>query len=181
MLECIRRVKKGKQKEIRPEDLLIDFDNQEASKPLVSNKSTGSKSSTHKKYEEYGTAGSSGLTHNEKATLVVTVDDDEDNELYKSEKKKKKKNKKHKKPKNKRKRSTSHSSHSSRSSSEGNNESGFTVDSAGAPRKVSYLHRTPPTTKIGDYRPKVRFTYKILCRSYYKRKFLLFCYDFFPF
>ena len=72
-MECIRRVKKGKQKEIRLEDLLIDFDNQEASKPLVSNKSTGSKSSTHKKYEEYGTAGSSGLTHNEKATPVVTV------------------------------------------------------------------------------------------------------------
>ena len=72
MLKCIRRVKKGKQKEIRPEDLLIDFDNQEASKPLVSNKSTGSKSSTHKKYEEYGTAGSSGLTHNEKATPVIT-------------------------------------------------------------------------------------------------------------
>ena len=67
--------------------MLIDFDNQEASKPLVSNKSTGSKSSTHKKYEEYGTAGSTGLTHNEKATPVVTVDDDEDNELYKSEKK----------------------------------------------------------------------------------------------
>ena len=64
----------------------------------------------------------------------------EDNELYKSEKKKKKKNKKYKKPKNKRKRSTSHSSHSSRSSSEGNNESGFTVGSASAPRKVSYLH-----------------------------------------
>ena len=72
MLECIRQVKKGKQKEIRPEDLLIDFDNQEASKPLVSNKSTSSKSSTHKKYEEYGTAGSSGLTHNEKATPVIT-------------------------------------------------------------------------------------------------------------
>ena len=65
----------------------------------MSNKSTCSKSSIHKKYEEYGTAGSSGLTHNEKATPVVTVDDDEDNELYKSEKKKKKKNKKHKKPK----------------------------------------------------------------------------------
>ena len=79
---------KRKQKEIRPEDLLIDFDNQEASKPLVSNKSTG-KSNIYKKYEEYGTAGSSGLTHNEKATPVVTVDDDEDNELYKSEKKKK--------------------------------------------------------------------------------------------
>ena len=90
MLECIRRVKKGKQKEIRQEDLLIDFDNQEASKLLVSNKSTGSKSNTHKKYEEYGTAGLSGLTHNEKAIPVVTVDDDEDNELYKSEKKKKK-------------------------------------------------------------------------------------------
>ena len=56
-----------------------------------------------KKYEEYGTAGSSGLTHNEKAIPVVTVDDDENNELYKSEKKKKKKNKKHKKLKNKRK------------------------------------------------------------------------------
>ena len=69
--------------------MLIDFDNQEASKPLVSNKSTGSKSSTHKKYEEYGTAGSSGLTHNEKATPVIIVDDDEDNELYKSEKRRK--------------------------------------------------------------------------------------------
>ena len=154
-MECIRRVKKGKQKEIRPEDLLIDFDNQEASKPLVSNKSTGSKSSTHKKYEEYGTAGSSGLTHNEKATPVVTVDDDEDNELYKSEKKKKKKNKKHKKPKNKRKQSTSHSSHSSRSSSEGNNESGFTVGSASAPRKVSYLH-TADLSK--DMREALRVT-----------------------
>ena len=75
---------KRKTKGDKTEDLLIDFDNQEASKPLVSNKSTGSKSSIHKKYEEYGTAGSSGLTHNEKATPVVTVDDDEDNELYKS-------------------------------------------------------------------------------------------------
>ena len=139
MLECIRRVKRGKQKEIRPEDLLIDFNNQEdnvASKPLVSNKSTGNKSSTHKKYEDYGIAGPSGLTHNEKATPVVTVDDDEDNELHKSEKKKKKENKKNKKPQNKRKRSTSRSSRSSRSSSEENNKSGFT----GAPRKVSYLH-----------------------------------------
>ena len=36
-----------------------------------------------------GTAGSSGLTHNEKATPVITVDDDEDNELYKSEKRRK--------------------------------------------------------------------------------------------
>jgi len=141
-LECIRRVKRGKQKEIRPEDLLIDFNNQEdnvASKPLVSNKSTGNKSSTHKKYEDYGIAGPSGLTHNEKATPVVIVDDDEDNELHKSEKKKKKenkKNKKNKKPQNKRKRSTSRSSRSSRSSSEENNNSGFT----GAPRKVSYLH-----------------------------------------
>ena len=89
MLECIRRVKKGKQKEIRPEDLLIDFDNQEASKPLVSNKSTGSKSNTHKKYEEYGTVRSSGLTHNEKATPIVIVDDDENNELHKLEKKEK--------------------------------------------------------------------------------------------
>jgi hypothetical protein len=123
-LECIRRVKRGKQKEIRPEDLLIDFNNQEdnvASKPLVSNKSTGNKSSTHKKYEDYGIAGPSGLTHNEKATPVVTVDDDEDNELHKSDK---------------RKRSISRSSRSSRSSSEENNKSGFT----GAPRKVSYLH-----------------------------------------
>src|ERR1041385_7524927 len=95
LLECIRRVKKGKQKEIRPEDLLIDFNNQEvnevnvASKPIVSKKSTGSKSSTHKKYEEYGTAGSSGLTHDEKANPVITVDDDEDNELHKSEKRRK--------------------------------------------------------------------------------------------
>ena len=141
-MECIRRVKRGKQKEIRPEDLLIDFNNQEdnvASKPLVSNKSTGNKSSTHKKYEDYGIAGPSGLTHNEKATPVVIVDDDEDNELHKlhkSEKKKKKENKKNKKPQNKRKRSTSRSSRSSRSSSEENNKSGFT----GAPRKVSYLH-----------------------------------------
>ena len=73
MLECIRRVKKGKQKEIRPEDLLIDFDNQEASKPIVSNKSTGSKLSTHKKYEEYGTAGSSGLTHNERLLRLLQL------------------------------------------------------------------------------------------------------------
>ena len=99
--ESVRLAEEILEKEIRPEDLLIDFNNQEASKPLVSNKSTGSKSNIYKKYEEYGTAGSSGLTHNEKATPVVTVDDDEDNELYKSEKKKKKKNKKHNKPKNK--------------------------------------------------------------------------------
>ena len=37
----------------------------------------------------------------------------------------------------------------------------------------THLYRTLPTTKIGDYRPKVRFTYKILCRSYYKRKFFV--------
>ena len=156
LLECIRRVKKGKQKEIRPEDLLIDFNNQEvnevniASKPIVSKKSTGSKSSTHKKYEEYGTAGSSGLTHDEKANPVVTVDDDEDNELHKSEKKKKKKNKKNKKPQSKRKRSTSRSSRSSRSSSEENDESGFAVGSAGAPRKVSYLHTADLSKDMRD-------------------------------
>jgi len=34
-------------------------------------------------------------------------------------------------------------------------------------------HRREVSTKIGDYRPKVRFTYKILCRSYYKRKFFV--------
>ena len=160
LLECIRRVKKAKQKEISAEDLLIDFNNQEvnevnvASKPIVSKKSTGSKSSTHKKYEEYGTAGSSGLTHDEKANPVV-VDDDEDNELHKSEKKKKKKNKKNKKPQSKRKRSTSRSSRSSRSSFEENDESGFAVGSAGAPRKVSYLH-TADLSK--DMREALRVT-----------------------
>ena len=72
-MECIKRIKKGKQKEIRPEDLLIDFDNQEASKPIVSNKSTGSKSSTHKKYEEYDTAGSSDLTHNKRLLQLLQL------------------------------------------------------------------------------------------------------------
>ena len=89
LLEYIRQVKKGKQKKIKPEDLLIGFNNQEVSKPFVLNKSTSSKSNTYKKYEEYGTARSSGLIYNEKATPVVTVDDDEDNELYKSEKRRK--------------------------------------------------------------------------------------------
>ena len=74
---------------------------------------------------------------------------------YINRKKKKKKNKKHKKPKNKRKRSTSHSSHSSRSSSEGNNESDFTVGSAGAPRKVSYLHTVD---LLKDMREALRVT-----------------------
>ena len=58
LLECIRQAKRGKQKEINPKDLLIDFGDIIISKLPVSNKLISKKSPAHKIFEEYGIASS---------------------------------------------------------------------------------------------------------------------------
>ena len=58
LLKCIRQAKRGKQKEINPKDLLIDFSDVITSKLPVSNKPISKKSPAHKISEEYGIASS---------------------------------------------------------------------------------------------------------------------------